>query len=286
MKFGLLGDPVAHSKSPLMHASAYRALGMKHEYHAHQVKTADLGAWVDRVRTGEIAGLNVTVPHKEAVLELADSVDESARAVRAANTLANQNGQVIAFNTDVPALAAEVMALAPELTRAEWAKSTGIVLGSGGTARSAVAALTMHLRVRKLIVRARAFEKDASCTQFRNDVQDVLGETELVLAPLSERAEPEEPGVMAIVQATSAGMVGKPGGEDVARAVSFASLSARAAALDVIYAPPKTPFMEAAQRAGIRTCNGLGMLARQGALAFEIWLGVPAPYNAMLSALV
>jgi shikimate dehydrogenase len=286
VKFGLIGDPVAHSLSPVMHASAYRALGMRHTYQAHQVTAAEVGTWVQLVRTGEIWGLNVTVPHKEAVLPFVDRMDESARAVRAANTLANKNGAVVAYNTDVPALAAEVSALAPELTVADWAGATGVILGSGGTARSAVASLAMHLKLRRLIVRARAFADDASCTQFRKSVADVLGTTELVLEPLAPRAAPEEPAVMVVVQATSAGMTGKEGGEAVASAVSFSSLSARAVALDVIYAPPRTPFIAEAQRAGIRVGNGLGMLARQGALSFEIWLGVPAPYNAMLSALL
>lgn len=286
MKFGLIGDPVSHSLSPVMHASAYRALGMSHTYVAQQVATTDVGAWVERVRTGEIAGLNVTVPHKETVLAFVDRVDESARAVRAANTLANRDGAVVAYNTDVPALAAEVSALAPEVTRAEWADATGIILGSGGTARSAVASLSLHLELRRLVVRARAFDKDAYCIQFRESVADVLGKTELVLEPMTARTTPEGPNVLAVIQATSAGMVGKPGGEEVARAVSFSSLPARAAALDVIYAPKRTPFIAEAQRAGIRAGNGLGMLARQGALSFEIWLGVPAPYNAMLSALV
>ncbi len=106
------------------------------------------------------------------------------------------------------------------------------------------------------------------------------------MEPLLERTAPEESSVLAVVQATSAGMTGKEGGDVVARAVSFSSLQARAAVLEVIYAPLRTELIVEAQRAGIRTGNGLGMLARQGALSFEIWLGVPAPYNAMLSALV
>ena len=284
--FGLIGDPVAHSRSPVMHASAYRALGMPHTYQAHRVAAADVGAWVERVRSGELDGLNVTVPHKEVVLAFADRIDESARAVRAANTLVCEDGAVVAYNTDVPALAAEVSALAPELTRADWAGATGIILGSGGTARSAVASLAMHLQLRRLIVRARAFSIDASCIQFRASVADVLGLTELCMEPLTQRTASEDDGVLAVVQATSAGMTGKDGGEVVAGAVSFSSLPVRAVALDVIYSPTRTQFIAAAQHAGIRAGNGLGMLARQGALSFEIWLGVPAPYNAMLSALV
>jgi shikimate dehydrogenase len=286
LKFGVIGDPIAHSKSPIMHASAYRALGMKHTYEAHRVESADLGSWVARVRSGEFNGLNVTVPHKEAVLAFVDHIDESARAVSAANTLVLHEGRVIAYNTDVPALAEEVMQLAPETPRSAYEGAVGIILGSGGTARSAVASLALRLRLRKVVVRARAFTNDASCMQFRRNVESVLGQTELVTEPLVPRAAPEEPNVLVVVQATSAGMTGKDDGTEIASAVSFTSLPVRAAALDVIYAPPRTPFMAAAERAGVRTGNGLGMLARQGALAFELWLGVPAPYNAMLAALL
>ena len=288
VKFGVIGDPVAHSKSPAMHTSAYRALRMPHTYEAHRVPKDDLRAWVDRVRQGEIAGLNVTVPHKEAVLAFVDVVDETARDVAAANTLVCRAGKVIAYNTDIPALAEEILSLAPDLSRADFAAASGLILGSGGTARSAVASLARHLRLRKITVRARAFDKDAACTHFRKSVESVLGDTLLeleVLSAQSAEAPREEPQPLVVVQATSAGMTGKDSGDSIARAVSFASLKARAVALDVIYSPARTPFLDAAERAGVRATNGLGMLARQGALAFELWLAVPAPYNAMLSAL-
>jgi shikimate dehydrogenase len=288
VRFGVLGDPIAHSKSPVMHEGAYRALGMPHTYEAIRATRDELAGFADGVRRGEWDGLNVTVPHKEAILEHVDEVDESARAVSAANTLVRaKGGRVVAYNTDVPALAAEVRALAPDITDEEWRGAAGIILGSGGVARSAVASLAAHLHLRVIVVRARAFDEDASCTQFRRAVAGALGKTTLVTAPLSlgGAREPEEAHALVVIQATSAGMTGKDAGEDVATAVDFASLPARAVAVDVVYAPPRTPFVVAAEKAGIRATNGLGMLARQGALAFELWLHVPAPYNAMLAAI-
>jgi shikimate dehydrogenase len=92
--------------------------------------------------------------------------------------------------------------------------------------------------------------------------------------------------VLTIVQCTSAGMTGADAGDAVANAVAWRALPVRAVAMDVVYAPPVTPFLRAATEHGLRHANGFGMLAMQGALAFELWLGAPAPYNAMLSALI
>jgi shikimate dehydrogenase len=89
-----------------------------------------------------------------------------------------------------------------------------------------------------------------------------------------------------VVQATSAGMSGADPGDAVASAIAWSAVADAAVAIDAVYAPPETPFLRAARSRGLRAKNGLGMLARQGALAFELWLGVPAPYDAMLAAIV
>ena len=252
MRFVLLGDPVAHSKSPAMHAAAYRALGLDHTYEAVRVREEELGAWVEKLRRGEIGGINVTVPHKRAAMRLADEVDAVARACDACNVLALRDDRVVAYDTDVPALV-------EELRDAGGPGGSAIVLGSGGAARAAKLALE-ELGASPIGVRAR-----------RSGAEP--------LAPTGS-----ERGARWIVQATSAGMTGADPGDAVARAVDF-SLAPNALALDVIYEPRETPFLAAARAAGLRTKNGFGMLARQGALAFEIWLGRPAPLDAMLAAI-
>jgi shikimate dehydrogenase len=268
-RFAVLGDPVAHSKSPAMHAAAYRALRLDHTYEAIRALPADLPRLVGALRDGAYQGFNVTVPHKRRILEYVDAVDASAARVGAANTLVRSpSGQIVAHNTDVPALAHELARLAPERTAEEWAASTAIVLGSGGAARSAVAALASGLHVREVLVRARS-------------PGEVCG---VVAGPLvgSDR----DRAALTIVQATSAGMDGADDGAAIAAAVAWGELPPRAVALDVVYAPPETPFLRAAAAHGARGANGLGMLAMQGALAFELWLGLPAPQTAMLAALL
>jgi len=250
MHFILLGDPVAHSKSPKMHAAAYRALGMDHTYEALRVHEAEIGAWVQRLRHGDINGINVTIPHKKAALQYADVIDASAAACDACNVLAYVDGSVIAYNTDVAAIVEE---LGPP------ASGTAIVIGRGGAARAAIAALKT-LGATKIITRARAGGDE----------------------PLSPTGSEKD--ATWIVQCTSAGMTGADPGEPIAQAVSF-SLAPNALAYDVIYEPRQTPFLVAAHEAGLRTKNGAGMLARQGAIAFEIWLDVRPPLDVMLAAI-
>jgi shikimate dehydrogenase len=247
-----------------MHAAAYQALHLPHAYEAIRATPEDLGPLVRRLRDGEYAGFNVTVPHKKRILDHVDAVDPSVTACDAANTLVRgPDGRITAHNTDAPALARELARLAPERTPDEWARSVAVVLGAGGAARSAMAALA-SLGVRDVVVRTRS-----------------AGPGREPLAPSARDRE-----VLTVVQATSAGMTGADPGEPLAAAIAWRELPARAVALDVVYAPPVTPFLAAATAHGVRNTNGFGMLAMQGALAFELWLGVPAPYDAMLSALV
>jgi shikimate dehydrogenase len=251
-----------------MHMAAYEALGMDHTYGAIRATAQDLPRLVEALRAGAYDGFNVTVPHKQRVLELVDDVGPVARAIGAANTLTRpsppaplpqgERGRVAADNTDAPALAIELQRLAPERSKDDWARSTAIVLGSGGASRAALAALS-QLGVIDVITRAR-----------RGD-------------PLVPTARDRE--VLTVIQATSAGMHGADPGGAVALACAWRELPDAAIALDVIYAPPETPFLAAARARGLRHANGLGMLVEQGALAFERWLGVPAPRDVMLAAI-
>jgi shikimate dehydrogenase len=276
-RFAVVGDPVAHSRSPAMHAAAYRALGLPHTYEAVHATPRELPQIVDALRRGIYDGLNVTVPHKERVLALADELDPGARVIGAANALVRSPGErVVAHNTDAPALAAELGRLAGPLQR--WTGARALVLGSGGAARAAIAACR-ELGVGEIVVRARAFEDPSRLAQF-------VGAAPAPITPQPWRASPpSEAETVAVVQATSAGMKGADPGEVVADAVAWKDLPVGAVAIDVVYAPRDTPFLRAARAQGMRCDDGLGMLARQGALAFELWLGVPAPLDVMRAAL-
>jgi shikimate dehydrogenase len=257
LRFALVGDPVAHSKSPLMHAAAFREMGLPHTYEAIRVTAGELPAMIQALRDGTFAGLNVTVPHKLLAARLAD--EAHTFGTDAANTLVRTDDgrRIAAHNTDVIALREELGSFGPRDGRA-------LVLGSGGAARAAVAALEA-LGVKDVAVRART-------------------PGPLVTQPW--RASPEsESRTRLVVQATTAGMAGGPPGDVAADVVAWDALPADAAALDVVYAPPETHFLRAAARRGLARRNGLGMLARQGAAALELWLGRPAPLGVMLAAL-
>ena len=246
-----------------MHAAAFRALGLPHTYEAVRTTVAQLPGVIAELRSGAYGGLNVTVPYKEKVLALVDVVDESARAMRAANTLVRaSDGRVLAYNTDAPALAEELRALVGPV---DLTGTRALVLGSGGAARAAASALRTHLGVGEVIVRARS-GGDFTTQPWRGSRET-------------------EASMRFVVQATSAGMQGADPGEAAAGVVAWDALPDDAVALDVVYAPPETPFLRAARNRGLRHANGLGMLARQGALALHLWLGLEAPLDAMLAAL-
>jgi shikimate dehydrogenase len=292
-RFAVVGDPVGHSKSPAMHGAALRALGLPHTYEAVRANADELPRVIAMLRQGAFDGLNVTVPHKERVLGLVDDLDEGARRAGAANTLVRRaDGRLVAYNTDAPALAAELARLRGP---SPWAANArGLVLGSGGAARGAVAALGVHLGLKHVVVRARAF-----ADPLRRSAFAATAPCPVTLEAWAASADGEAHTV-AIVQATSAGMRGADPGEGVAGVVAWASLPPEAVAIDVVYAPRDTPWLRAARGRGLRADDGLGMLARQGALALELWLagdgigggtgegignGVKVPVDAMRAAL-
>jgi shikimate dehydrogenase len=284
-RYAVLGDPIGHSKSPLMHGAALRKLGLPHTYEAIRATAEDLPDLVAKLREGVFHGFNVTVPHKERVLALADEEDPSARLAGAANTLVRKNdGRVVAYNTDAPALAEEIAALLPPGRTLRGARA--LVLGSGGAARGAIVALGAILGAGEVVVRARSFADPVKRKAF-----EASAPCPVVAEPWEASADGEAR-TFALVQATSAGMRGADPGETVASVVAWDRLPLDAAAVDAVYAPRDTPWLRAARARGLRAADGLGMLARQGALALDLWLregaGAPgdaAPLETMLEAL-
>jgi shikimate dehydrogenase len=272
LRFAVIGDPVSHSKSPAMQGAALKALGLPHTYEAIRTTADELPGVVQALREGRFAGLNVTVPHKTAVLALVDDMDASARFTGAANTLVREpDGRVVAYNTDAPALASVISVLLEDDGPAALEKR-GLVLGSGGAARAAVAAFHL-LGMKDVVVRSRkpgpVFELSKGFPAWQPWAADAASEALTSV----------------VVQATSAGMTGTDPGEAVADVVAWNALTQSAVAIDVVYAPVSTPFLQAAGRRGLRGGGGLGMLAVQGGLALELWLEVSAPLDVMLAAI-
>lgn len=287
-RFAVVGDPVGHSLSPRMHAAAFAALNLDCTYEAIRAGADELEGVVGHLRSGELAGLNVTVPHKGRVLSFVDQIDASASVVEAGNTIVRRtDGKLVAHNTDVPAIAKELESLGASCV--PWLESEALVLGTGATARSAVLALGHHLRVAQITVRGRSLGDEERRRAFFTEVSELLRRAG---SPSTLRLEPWAPSpgteraVRAIVQATSVGMRGADRGEIAADVVDWKAICRGCIALDVVYGEGETPLVRCATAHGLRTSDGRGVLARQGALAFELWLGRPAPLAAMRAALL
>jgi shikimate dehydrogenase len=281
LRFVLLGHPVAHSMSPAIHEAAYRELGLSHRYEL--LDTPDLAALeaaVAGVRSGAIAGANVTVPWKREALGLADVQAPSAAAVFAANVLCRDaQGRVVAHNTDVPALAEEVATRQPSPLR--W-----VIIGSGGAALGAAQA-ARTLGAERVTVTARRFRAATPRERWSYMAEFTALGAEVV--PFPEAGAGSEFVVACesadvLVQATSAGMQGKDAGDSVADLVPWRSLRTSALAYDVVYNPPDTEFLHRAAARGLVRAHGLGMLVRQAALAIELWLGKKPPFEPLYAA--
>jgi shikimate dehydrogenase len=279
-RFVLLGHPVAHSLSPAIHQAAYRVLGLPHRYELMDTPDeAALAVAVGELRRGAIRGANVTIPWKRHALALADRAEPSAADVGAANVLARApDGSVVAHNTDVAALAEEIATLAAQPERA-------LVLGAGGAALAAVAALA-RLGAREIGVSARRFA--AGTPEAGWPLGAELRRLGAALVPWpgpgSTTFHDFAARCQVIVQATSAGMHGAAPGAEIADVLPWERLDPRASVYDLVYNPRQTELVRRARTRGFKASDGLGMLIGQAALAFELWLGVAPPREPLWQA--
>jgi shikimate dehydrogenase len=263
---GVLGYPVRHSLSPAMHNAAFRALGLNWVYLAFEVAPDRLAQAIAGMRGLGIRGVNLTIPHKEAVIPLLDGLTDAARHIGAVNTLFWDSERLIGDNTDT-----EGFLRALYESGVNPAGQTVLVLGAGGAARAVVYALrqqgcTVWLANRSQ-ERAQALADAFGCA-------GVLPLEHDVLAECAAHAD-------GVVNCTSLGM--EPHA-DTMLPVPVEALPAGAWVCDLVYRPLQTRLLQAAAARGLKTIDGLGMLVYQGALAFERWTGSPAPVEVMRGA--
>ncbi|HYQ25907.1 MAG TPA: shikimate dehydrogenase [Polyangiaceae bacterium] len=282
-RFVLIGHPVAHSLSPVIHRAAYQELGLSHRYEL--VDCPDEAAVADVVaslRSGEIAGANVTIPWKRLALTMADLVAPSAQRVGVANVLARgADGAIVAHNTDVPALAEEFRRLSGSVRRV-------LVIGNGGSAPAVVTA-AQDAGADRIALTARKFVSGVPEAEWPHAAEfAALGVTPLAWPESDARAKSRLREVIAridlIVNCTSAGMAGADDGEKLAEIVPWEHIPQSALAYDLIYNPVATPFLQRARSSGLSAENGLGMLVAQAALAIELWLSASPPRAVLLAA--
>lgn len=264
----IIGHPVAHSRSPLIHGRWLADHGLAGSYERVDVAPADLPGFVERLRRGEFTGGNVTVPHKEAMLALVDEASEAARAIGAVNTLWRNGTRICGDNTDVSGFLDHLDATVPG-----WGKTTGtaLVLGAGGAARGIAFGLKARGVGRIVLVnrsRARA-----------DDLAAALG------SPL-EAADWEQRDRLVgeadlIVNTTALGMHGQPPLE-----LDLAALRPGTIVDDIVYVPLQTPLLREAVRQGGVPVDGLGMLLHQAVPGFARWFGVTPIVTPALRALI
>jgi shikimate dehydrogenase len=248
-----------------MHNAALAEAGLDWRYDALPAPPAGLAEAVRRIRGEDFAGANVTVPHKEAVVPLLDGLTPVAEAIGAVNTLFKQEGRLLGHNTDAAGFLADLHAHG-----ARAAESLVLILGAGGAARAVVAACAgVGAEVRVVARRREQAEALNSIAPVQVFDWSPLG----LLQACDDCA--------LIVNATPLGMTPLVEGTPWIEGTPFPP---DAFVYDLVYNPPETLFVRQARTAGLRAATGLGMLVEQGALAFELWTGRPAPRAVMRRA--
>lgn len=264
----VIGDPIAHSRSPAMHNAAFRHLGLDYAYVAFHVLAPQLKAAVAGFRALRIAGVNVTVPHKETILRLLDSVSPVSRRVGAVNTVVSRSGKLAGENTDVHGFRRALEEIGVELQGGRV-----VVIGAGGAARAALVALAGSRvaevsLINRTAARARRLARLFGSRSMRVDAVDMSRVRALDLG-----------GFDLVVNTTSLGLK-----DDAFLPLPYASAPKHCVFFDLI---PKaaTDFLVHAARARRRGLDGTSMLLHQGAASFELWTGQPAPIEVMRRAL-
>jgi len=261
----LVGYPVEHSMSPAMHNAAFKALGLDAEYKLAPVEPGQLGAFIEKLREGDVLGANVTIPHKVEVMRHLDQVDETAHAIGAVNTVVNRDGRLTGYNTDATG---GVKALTEMYGGLNGRNVT--TLGAGGASR----AITYQIsRVDcQVTVLNRSVEK---ARKLVDDLRPTAS-AELRYGGLNQL-----PGVIVgtdvLINTTPVGMSPKTSDSPVPEELLHCGLFV----YDVIYNPIKTKLLKDAEAKGARTLSGVKMLVYQGAEAFRMWTGVEPPLDLM-----
>ena len=265
----VVGYPISHSRSPLIHGYWLRQAGLQGSYDAIPVAPDDLASFVAALKDGSsgLVGGNVTIPHKEAVLALVDVVDDIARQIGAANTLWLEDGRLMATNTDSHGFAANLDEHEPG-----WdAGSTAVILGAGGASRAVIHAV-LSRGFEKVCIVNRTVERAKA-------LMDCFGPR--VAAYGMDELSGFLPAADLFVNTTSLGMDGREVPD-----IDFTVMADGALVTDIVYVPLETPILAMARRQGMRTVDGLGMLLHQAVPGFAKWFGLTPEVTPELRQLI
>lgn len=271
-KLGLIGYPLGHSLSPKIHAAALKVCGLEGDYSLfpiHPEANQGLKYLLNRIRTKELYGLNVTIPHKQNVIEFMDELTPTAKAIAAVNTIYLKNEKLIGDNTDAPGFLTDLKNFIGNQEFKIVNRKSAIILGSGGSARAIVYALLNDGW--KVTISARRIEQAEQLAKSFADYQlSIINYSDLQLSTFD-----------LIVNTTPVGMAPNIDKSPLPENISFP----HAAIYDLVYNPRETKLVRDARSQGLKATTGLGMLIEQAALAFEIWTGKNPPREILWKAI-
>lgn len=265
--YGIIGDPVEHTMSPAMYNALFRELRMDYIYVAFKVKKELLGKAIEGVRALDIKGLNVTTPHKVAVIQFLDEIDSLAEKIGAVNTIVNNDGLLRGYNTDAIGFLKALIERGIELKGKEV-----VIIGAGGASRAI--SFILAEEGASLTILNRTFERAEECA---DRISKILGGGVRALELNEENLREALKEADILVNATSVGMI--PNKDETL--VTAELMKPSLVVFDVVYNPIKTRLLMEAERAGAQIIPGYEMLVWQGALAFEKWTGLKPPVELM-----
>lgn len=266
LRAAVIGWPVKHSLSPVIHTAAAAAAGVDLTFTAIEVEPGQALRALDQMRTDGLRGYSVTMPHKEAVIPGLDELSPAADALGAVNHITNNDGRLIGNNTDGDGFVLGLESLADVSVAG---RSVG-VLGTGGAARAIIDACHRH-GAGEVVVVGRSAERAAVAAALANDRGRAADRTALDMCDI-------------VVNATPLGMAGTEG--EGAVAIDVDGLADSVVVADIVYIPRETPLLAAARERGLLTVEGVAMLVGQAAEQFTAWTGAEAPLDAMFQAVL
>ena len=269
---GVIGDPIEHSRSPQMHNAAFAELGLNYVYVPFHIQPDALSAAIEGFKAINVVGLNVTIPHKQAVIPFLDEISREVELTGAVNTLTFGDGRIKGDNTDGLGFLEGMRETGFELSQGESA----LVIGAGGSARAVIVALG-SIGLETIFVANRTVLK---AVKLAEDLSHAIGASVHGIGLDDSQLEDVVNNVALVVNTASVSM-------DISMPplIDTEWLRPQTAVYDIVYTPPQTRLLSAAAERGCHTIQGLSMLVYQGAIAFEKWTKVTPPVNTMKQAL-
>jgi shikimate dehydrogenase len=273
---GLIGHPISHSFSPFIHNTAFEILNLNFKYLVFDVPPENLKEAIRGIPALGIIGVNITIPHKEAVLELLDNVSPETRIIGAVNTIVNENGNLTGYNTDVFGFTEPLKRFKNEV-----ANSPVLIFGAGGAARAVIYSLITNFQPEKIIISNRNLSRAQLLVEH---FSQILGYREFEVRELFiPDMESDVKSARLIINATPIGMYPKSDETLIQNPELFHKGQI---IYDVVYNPQETVMLKIAKSRGARIISGIDMLIFQAAKSFELWTGFDMPLSEIRKMLI